>query len=158
MFQLDILFQLFHHWCINVSNESSICSGTISFLRWLVFYKQWVVSCFLCYEALGFVLFHAHWASFHFFFSYYTGSHFHMGFLLFHVFICLLIVQFICFLLSMSTVVSFWIFFFEQNLQYVFLHHYFPGHLWIFLFLSTTCLQLYYLVDFSKTSKYFEEY
>ena len=68
MFQLDILFQLFHHWCINVSNESSICSGTISFLRWLVFYKQWVVSCFLCYEALGFVLFHAHWASFHFFF------------------------------------------------------------------------------------------
>ena len=68
VFQLDILFQLFHHWCINVSNESSICSGTISFLRWLVFYKQWVVSCFLCYEALGFVLFHAHWASFHFFF------------------------------------------------------------------------------------------
>ena len=91
-------------------------------------------------------------------FFYYTGSHFHMGFLLFHVFICLLIVQFICFLLSMSTVVSLWIFFFQQNLQYVFLHHYSPGHLWIFLFLSTTCLELYYLVDFSKTSKYFEEY
>lgn len=146
-----VLFTVFYKFM----KFSDPFSGPLSSL----FHKHWVVSCFPCYEALGFVLFHAHWASFHFFFFYYTGSHFHMGFLLFHLFICLLIVQFICFLVSTSTVVSFWIFFFEQNLQYVFLHHYFNGHLWIFFFvLCTTCLHLYCLVDFSKTLKYFEEY
>ena len=127
---------------------SDLFSGPLSSL----FHKHWVVSCFPCYEALGFVLFHAHWASFHFFFFYYTGSHFRMGFLLFHVFICLLIVQFICFLVSTSTVVSLWIFFCEQNLQYVFLDHYFNGHLWIFF------CSFYYMLAPILFSRFFENF
>ena len=145
-----VLFRVFYKFM----KFSDVFSGPLSSL----FHKQWVVSGFPCYEALGFVLFHVHWASFHFFFFIILGHIFTWDS---SFFMCL----FACwsFNLSVSWYQCPLLFLFEffslsrisSMCSYIII---FLAIFGFFLVLSTTCLQLYCLVDFSKTLKYFEEY